>query len=146
LHSNIHLERVPSLQSSQHGWRHEVFFDLFKSFLLFCPPGELLMFEPNQWQQRLHLPCKVRYKMTQVIYLAKQLLDVFLAHRFSNLPDGLNFLRVNLYAMFTYYKPQEPSRCYSKGAHQWVHLQVHTSSSFPMTILSWSCGPRTQLT
>jgi hypothetical protein len=47
--------------------------------------------------------------MTQVIYLTEQLLDVILAHRFSNLPDGLNFLRVDLYAVFMYYKPQEPS-------------------------------------
>jgi hypothetical protein len=36
-------------------------------------------------------------------------LDIFLAHWFSNLPDGLNFLGVNLYAVFMYYKPQEPS-------------------------------------
>jgi hypothetical protein len=79
-------------------------------FLLFCPPSELLlMFEPNQWQQRLHSPYKVRYKMTQVIYLTEQLLGVLLTHRFSNLPDGLNFLGVDLYAMFMYYKPQEPS-------------------------------------
>jgi hypothetical protein len=106
LHGNTHLERVPDHRSSQHGWRHEVFFDLLESFLLFCRPSELLlMFEPNQWQQRLHLPCKVRYKMTQVIYLTEQLLDVFLAHRFSNLFDGLNFLGVDLYAMFMYYKP-----------------------------------------
>jgi hypothetical protein len=29
-------------------WRHEVFFDLLKSFSLFCSPSEfLLMFEPN---------------------------------------------------------------------------------------------------
>jgi hypothetical protein len=39
-------------------------------FSLFCPPIELLlMLEPNQRQQRLHLPYKIRYKMTQVIYL-----------------------------------------------------------------------------
>jgi hypothetical protein len=62
--------------------------------------------------------------MTQVIYLAEELLDVFLAHRFSNLFDGLNFLGVNLYAMFMYYKPKEPSRCYSEGALQWVHPQT----------------------
>jgi hypothetical protein len=78
--------------------------------LLFCPQNELLlMFELNQWQQRVHSPCKVRYKMTQVIYVIEQLLDVFLAHRFSNLLDGLNFLRVDLYVIFMHYKPQEPS-------------------------------------
>jgi hypothetical protein len=64
------------------------------------------MFESNQWQQRLHSPCKVRYKMMQVIYLTEQLLVIFLAHRFSNLPDGLNFLGVDLYVVFMYYKPQ----------------------------------------
>jgi hypothetical protein len=79
------------------------------------------MFEPNQWQQTLHSACKVRYKMTQVIYLTKQLLDVLLAHRFSNLSNGLHFLGVDLYAMFMYYKPQEPSLCYTEGALQWVH-------------------------
>jgi hypothetical protein len=89
-----------------------------------APPNELLlMFEPNQWQQRLYSPCKVRYKMTQVIYLTEHLLDVFLAYWFSNLPDGLNFFRVNLYAVFMHYKPQEPSRYYSEGSLQWVHQQ-----------------------
>jgi hypothetical protein len=60
--------------------------------------------------------------MAQVFYLTEQLLDVFLAQRFSNLPDGLNFLGVDLYDVFMYYKPQEPSRCYSEGTLQWVHL------------------------
>jgi hypothetical protein len=88
------------------------------------PPSEFhLMFELKEWQQRLHSPCQVRYKMTQVIYHTEQLLDIFLAHWFSNLPDALNFLWVNLYAMFVYYKPQEPSRCYCEGALQWVHPQ-----------------------
>jgi hypothetical protein len=87
---------------------HKLFFDLFESFLLFCPPREelLLMFEMNQWQQRLHSPYKVRYKMMQVIYLTKQLFDVCLAHWFSNLSDGLNILGVNLYAVFMYYNPK----------------------------------------
>jgi hypothetical protein len=31
---NIHLERVSGHRSSQHRWRHEVFFDLLKSFSL----------------------------------------------------------------------------------------------------------------
>jgi hypothetical protein len=73
------------------------------------PSEFLLMFEPNQWQQILHSPYKDRYKMTQVIYFIEQLLDVFLAHWFFNLLDGLNFLGVDLYAMFMYYIPQEPS-------------------------------------
>jgi hypothetical protein len=74
------------------GMRYSLIFS--KSFSLFCLPSEfLLKFEPNQWQQRLHSPCKVRYKTTQVIYLTEQLLDIFLAHQFSNLPNGLNFLR-----------------------------------------------------
>jgi hypothetical protein len=96
-----------------------------KAYCYSAPPQSelLLMFESNQWQQRLHSSCKVRYKTTQVIYLTEQLLDVFLAHRFSNLLDGLNFLGVDLYAMLIYYKPQEPSRCYPEGALQLVHLQ-----------------------
>jgi hypothetical protein len=49
--------------------------------------------------------------MMQAIYLTEQLLDVFLAHRFSNLPDGFNFPGVDLYAVFMHYKPQEPSQC-----------------------------------
>jgi hypothetical protein len=42
----------------------------------------------------------------QVIYLTEQLLVIFLAHWFSNLPDGLNFLGVDLYVVFMYYKHQ----------------------------------------
>jgi hypothetical protein len=96
------------------------------------------MFEPNQWQQRLHSPYQVRYKMTQVIYLTEQHLDVFLVHRFSNLPNGLNFPGVALDAMFMYYKPQEPSQCYSKGALQWVHLQSVMCSSNPTNLTTTS--------
>jgi hypothetical protein len=88
------------------------------------PPSELLlMLEPSQWQQGIYSPCKIRYKTSQIIYHAEQLLDVFLARWFSNLSVGLNFLVVNLYAMFMYYNPQEPSRCSSKSALQQVYSQ-----------------------
>jgi hypothetical protein len=78
---------------------------LLKACRYSAPSELLLMFELNQWQQRFHSPCKVRYKMMQVIYLTEQLLGVFLTHRFPNIPDGLNFLGVNLYAVFMHYKP-----------------------------------------
>jgi hypothetical protein len=59
------------------------------------------------------------HQQIQVIYLTEQLLDIFLAHQFSNLPDGLNFLGVNLYVMFMYYNTQEPSDITLKVHFNW---------------------------
>jgi hypothetical protein len=100
------LNGFPVFRARNTGGDMRYFLIFSKASHCSAPPNELLlMFEPNQWQQRLHSPCKVRYKMTQVIYLTEQLLDVFLEHQFSNLVDGLNFLRVDLYAVFMHHKP-----------------------------------------